>query len=124
MKIFYKAYIGFMICFTLWKLGVVSVAAQTKSNFETYTELVIFAVYFIFIAAVGYSFYKQEAKKVRRGILLILWALFTSITFLFAPIFEGFILTQFTLQQFLIVVVIGVIPAGLVQYQNSKKSDV
>lgn len=124
MKILYVFMSILLILVTIWRLGIVAIVDANEDIGVTITEFIIFLAYFVFIVALIYSYYKQNKQKIRKGILLICWVLFLLITYILAPIFEGFVLSDSTLAQTIYTVFLFVTPHALTKYQEYKKKGV
>ncbi|MBS3742407.1 MAG: hypothetical protein KGY74_09830 [Candidatus Cloacimonetes bacterium] len=124
LKVFYALLGILLFLITIWRLGIVSQIERSADFTLTLTEFFIFGVYAIFVFAIAYSFWKGSGEKVRKWLLLVLWLLFTLVTWVIAPILQYFELSYHTLTQFLLVAVIFAIPQGLTSYQAWQKKGV
>jgi len=122
MKIFYYALTITTILFTIWRFGIISMI-EPQLTPATAIEFFINVAYVIFALILVVAFLRK-ITWLKKAIIVLLWSLLLLITFVIAPGFTDFQLSDNTLIQVLLIAAIFVVPNGYHQIQKAKRSGV
>jgi hypothetical protein len=110
------------VLFAIWRLGIINRLDMTFS-IETASEIFASVMYITFAIVIAYSFMNEQGSKVKSALYVLLWVIFLSITFVVAPVFDGFDLSFDTLTQVISVAFLCGMPKVLNQYGKERKSE-
>ena len=122
LKIFYAIYSIIMVLFSIWRLGFMAMI-DNKINVVTIGEFLFNLVYIIFGVILIVSFLKK-IDWLKKAIIGFLWAMLSLFTWVIGPIIGEITLSQETLQQFLILAIIFLIPNFMYEYRKQKRKSI
>ncbi len=118
LRIFNSVFLIILILFSIWRFGLVSML-EDEFTVYTFTEFLINAFYVLFGVVLFVAFYKR-IPWLRKALLIFLWGMLLLLTFIICPILEGFVLSDSTLVQILIIAAIFAVPNLSLLYQEKK----
>ncbi len=119
LKIFHKIFLIFVILFSIWRIGIISMISN-EISIQTFSQFFINLIYILFAIVLFIVFYRK-IPWVKKALLILVWALFLLLTFVIAPATSDFQLSDNTLIQVLLVATIFVVPNSILAYQKSKR---
>jgi len=122
LKFFRVLIIILTLLFTIWRFGIIS-QISPMFTYWSITEFVVNMIYILFALILVIAFLRK-ITWLKKAIILLLWILFTITTFITSTIFEGFVLTNATLIQYLLVGVLFIVPYSITTYKKGQKEGV
>lgn len=119
LKIFHKIFLVFVILFSIWRIGIISML-DNEISVQTFSEFFINLIYIMFAIVLFLSFYRQ-VPWIGKALLILVWSLFLLLTFVICPATSDFQLSDNTLIQVLLVATLFVVPNSILAYQKSKQ---
>jgi hypothetical protein len=125
MHIFMNFYHAFLVLFgllfSIWRMGIINQINPDLSSFNSLTDWVVNVVYIFFALILIVSFLKK-ISWLKNGLLIMLWGLFIGITFVVAPILEGFKPNNDTLMMVFWLAGLFLAPNVVVAVQNRREA--
>jgi hypothetical protein len=119
-KIFYALVYIIAILFTIWRLGIVTIAQENIDPVASAVEFIISIIYILFAFILVIAFLKK-ITWLKRALIFLLWMLLLITTFI-SPIFSDFALNSNTVPQLLVIGFLFGLPNIAIAYQKAKKS--
>ncbi len=119
LKIFHKIFLVFVILFSIWRIGLISML-DNEISVQTFAAFFINLIYIMFAIVLFISFYRQ-VPWIGKVLLILVWSMFLLLTFVICPATSDFQLSNNTLIQVLLVATLFVVPNSILAYQKSKK---
>ena len=125
-SIIYYLVLVVTILYVIWKTRLVSLLDEETIGYDNIAVFFINLMYVLLAIGIMIVFYRSENKREEMGesnriqvlktvIKIFIWAMFLLITFIIAPIFDGFLLTMDTFVQTGILFVYFSAPMALLQ---------
>lgn len=122
LKLFYYCLVLISILYTIWRFGIISMI-EPEITASTVSEFVVNIIYVVFAMLLVVSFLRK-ITWLKKAIIFLLWFLLLLITFVLAPAFSEFQLSDSTLIQVLLLAAIFIVPSGYHKIQQAKRSGV
>lgn len=107
------------ILFALWRLGIIE-DLEFEFTVGTVSEVFVSIVYITFGIILAYTIYSDKGQMIRTCLQVLLWGLLLLVTFVTAPVFEGFMPDFDTVTQIMVCAIIFGIPKILNSYDQQR----